>query len=118
MAVQPSSFHPWYSYWLIYHKKDALGIGVAGYKGKPTVHGEVELGYELLPHYRQQGYMSEALPALLTWAFDSGAKCVTAKDVLKTNLASQRVLEKLGMRIYDETLTCLYYRLKQKERLR
>ena len=45
-------------------------VGVAGYSGRPTDQGVVELGYSVVPPaHRRQGLATEAVAALLDHAF-------------------------------------------------
>ncbi len=74
---------------------------VIGYCGL-TLHGngspdEAELAYELLRAAHGCGYATEAGRAVVTWASEAGYKRVWA-TVRDWNLASRRVLEKLGFR--------------------
>ena len=55
----------------------------------------VELGYSVAPAYRNQGYATEAIGALVEYAAQAGATVVTAHTLPQTN-ASTRVLIKLG----------------------
>ena len=59
----------------------------------------MEMGYELHPDYWRQGYMCEALGAVLEFAFHGGAIPVVHRmealvDI--RNIASSRLLEKLS----------------------
>jgi [ribosomal protein S5]-alanine N-acetyltransferase len=80
----------------VVHKLERLAIGQIGLKGQPDTDGSVEIGYGLNATHHNLGYSTEAVSALVNWAFESGfAKRVTA-ETLESNLASNRVLEKLG----------------------
>jgi [ribosomal protein S5]-alanine N-acetyltransferase len=80
----------------VIHKLEHLTIGQIGFKGQPDTDGSVEIGYGLNATHHNLGYGSEAVGALVNWALESGfAKKITA-ETLETNLASGRVLEKLG----------------------
>jgi [ribosomal protein S5]-alanine N-acetyltransferase len=80
----------------VIHKLERVAIGQIGFKGQPDTDGSVEIGYGLNATHHNQGYASEAVGALVRWALESGfAKCITA-ETLEINLASNRVLEKLG----------------------
>ena len=57
---------------------------------------EAELGYRLARNAWGHGYATEGAQALAARAFDLGVRNLTA-TVYEENLASQRVLEKLGM---------------------
>jgi [ribosomal protein S5]-alanine N-acetyltransferase len=74
---------------------------VIGYCGL-TVHGngspdEPELAYELLRAAHGCGYATEAGRAVVTWASEAGYRRLRA-EVWDWNVASRRVLEKLGFR--------------------
>jgi predicted acetyltransferase len=100
--------HPWFTYWLIVIPDKSLGAGMAGFKGIPAENGESEIGYGISPVVRGNGYMTEAVQALIAWAFEhEECKAVVALDVLRINIPSQRVLEKVGMHIYEETVDTL-----------
>ena len=74
---------------------------VIGYCGL-TFHGngsagEPELAYELLRAAHGCGYATEAGRAVVTWASEAGYRRLWA-EVWDWNVASRRVLEKLGFR--------------------
>jgi [ribosomal protein S5]-alanine N-acetyltransferase len=74
---------------------------VIGYCGL-TIHGngspdEPELAYELLRAAHGCGYATEAGQAVVTWANEAGYRRLWA-GVWDWNVASRRVLEKLGFR--------------------
>jgi ribosomal-protein-alanine N-acetyltransferase len=103
--------HLWYTYWLIRIKGDGFGAGMVGFKGAPNLEGEVEIGYGIDPKYQGRGFMTEAVSALINWAFQhKECRSVIAPDTEKSNLASNRVLEKVGMQVYQETETTLSWR--------
>lgn len=69
----------------------------------PGASGEVEIGYGLAVPYRGQGYATEAVRALCRWLVTAaGATRLVASDVLAQNLASRRVLEKVGFTVTAE----------------
>lgn len=103
--------HPWFSYWLIV-EPDSGGVGLVGFKGDPADRGEVEIGYVMALEAHGRGYMTEAARGFIEWAFQSAAcRSVIAPNALRSNPASNRVLQKLGMRIYHETAEALFWRL-------
>ena len=75
---------------------------VIGYCGL-TIHGngsaddEPELAYELLRAAHGRGYATEAARAVVAWAGVAGYRRLWA-EVWDWNVASRRVLEKLGFR--------------------
>jgi GNAT superfamily N-acetyltransferase len=110
--VKPAR-HSWYTYWLVVVAGRPFGAGMAGFKGAPTPQGEVDIGYGIDPAYRSQGYTTEAVRALVDWAFQHPECAVVLADTRRDNLPSQRVLEKVGMRLYQETEDTLYWRLER-----
>ena len=112
MNSQPESVHDWFTYWLIVITRENLGVGLVGYKGYPDSKGEVEIGYGIDQAYRRQGYMSEAVDALVKWAFNHPeCKRITAPGVLKENIGSQRTLVHTGFDRVGESPTEIDYLL-------
>jgi RimJ/RimL family protein N-acetyltransferase len=103
MAAAPRQDLLWLTYWLIKVPPDGFGAGMIGYKGAPDERGEVEIGYGIDSAYGNRGYMTEAVEGMIGWAFrDSRCNRILAPDTLRSNLASNRVLKKVGMRVYEE----------------
>ena len=72
-------------------------VGSAGFVGRPNEGGEVELGYGILEGHRNRGYATEAARALVAWALaQPNVEQVVARSE-RSNDASNRVLEKLGL---------------------
>jgi [ribosomal protein S5]-alanine N-acetyltransferase len=72
-------------------------VGSAGFVGRPNERGEVELGYGILEGHRNRGYATEAARALVAWALaQPNVEEVVARSE-RSNDASNRVLEKLGL---------------------
>jgi len=95
------------------HGKSTRGY-LAGFKGFPDQNGEAEIGYGIDPGCQQQGYMTEAVQRLITWAFEEPAcLSVVARDTKKGNVASQRVLAKVGMQAYEESEDALWLRVER-----
>ena len=114
MAAAPESLHAWYTYWLIVIADLPFGAGMAGFKGVPDKHGEAEIGYGIDPAYRRKGYMTEAVRELIAWAFrEPECRAVVARGVMRSNIASQKVLVHAGMSVYDETDDTLSYRISR-----
>jgi ribosomal-protein-alanine N-acetyltransferase len=114
-AVQESS-HAWYTYWLLVNADPPFGAGLAGFKGYPDERGETEIGYGIDPAFQGKGYMTEAAKVLIAWAFrQPDCLAVVARDVMRGNIASQKVLAKAGMAVYEETDDLLSYRISRAE---
>ena len=93
--------HYWYTYWLIIENESSKAIGTIGFKGLEAL-GAVEVGYGISKRFEGRGFMSESLGLLIELAFSkSECELITAKNVLKNNLGSQKVLRKNG---FEEVL--------------
>lgn len=87
--------HMFYTLWMMEEKEEGLFIGNLCFKGL-NPDGSVEIGYGVDEEYRNKGYCTEAVSGLTKWALSQeGVKCVEA-EAESTNIASIRVLEKVG----------------------
>jgi RimJ/RimL family protein N-acetyltransferase len=73
-------------------------VGISPAAGEP---GVVKLGYTIAPEFQRRGYASEAVRALVDYAFD-----VLGADVVRAyadgdNVASHRVAEHAGLRLIE-----------------
>lgn len=84
--------------WLVLLKSDGTIIGDIGFKGKPDENKAVEIGYGLLEEYWNKGFATEAVGALMQWAWETGKVDKIVADTLRDNEGSMRVLEKLNMK--------------------
>jgi [ribosomal protein S5]-alanine N-acetyltransferase len=106
MTGMDAAHHPWQTYWLIIVSERNFGAGLAGFKGFPNESGSAEIGYGIDPNFQNKGYMTEAVKALVDWAFQNPF-CNTVTATAVENPASRRLLEKLGAHYVaeDETST-------------
>ena len=91
--------------------EDGCVIGDIGFHGPPDARGAVTIGYGLAPGARGHGYATEALVALVGWALAQPEVTVVNGDANLDNVASQRVMERAGMRFVSETVEKRFYRL-------
>ena len=111
MAQAAESDHLWYTYWLIVPHQAPYGAGLIGFKGIPNMLGEAEIGYGIEPAYQRKGYMTEAARLLVEWAFQTGRCQAVVAETLPDILPSQRVLQKVGMRLYGNVDEMLLWRI-------
>ncbi len=74
-------------------------VGVSMLKHVDRTKGEAELGYWIGRAYWGQGHATAAAAATLDFAFDTLQSNMVRAVCLDTNLASLRVLEKLGFAV-------------------
>jgi ribosomal-protein-alanine N-acetyltransferase len=110
-----------FQYWPIFHISNNEHVGCCGLRPYRPEQQMPELGFHLRPEFWGQGLAVEAARAVIAYAFGSlGAKSLSAGHHPQ-NLASKKVLEKLGFRyIYDEFFPTLrmdipYYQLTRLE---
>jgi len=89
--------------WFVTLAEDGRVIGDCGTLGWVDDTGCVEIGYGLAPAFRGRGLGTEAVRALADWVVGQpGVRLVTA-SVEVGNVASRRLLERLGFRRSGES---------------
>ncbi|MBI1295383.1 TIGR04076 family protein [bacterium] len=99
----------WYTYWVLILKSQQQLIGGLGFKGPADDHGEVEIGYGTDDAFRNQGFMSEAVEAIAAWALTQPGICSVRAETANTNVASMRVLQKVGFTAYRASERFIYW---------
>jgi RimJ/RimL family protein N-acetyltransferase len=79
-------------------------IGNGGFKGKFVAPGTCEVGYSVMEAHQRRGYASEAVAALVRWAFMHPEIERVVAHTLPELTPSIRVLEKNGFTGVPETL--------------
>ncbi|AFY92711.1 GNAT family N-acetyltransferase [Chamaesiphon minutus] len=83
--------------WGIARKQDNCLIGSCGFRWDTEANAAV-IGYELASQFWRQGIMSEALHAILQYEFERTGAQFAIAEIMLENIASRRLLEKLGFR--------------------
>jgi len=83
-------------------KESNSAVGWLGF-GEPVdpTKGAMSFGYALLPSAWGNGYMTEAVEAVLDFAFESLSKESVYATCAESNRASARVLEKAGLHLVE-----------------
>ncbi len=84
--------------WVIVLKANHTVIGTCGFVTYSAEHSNGEIGYALARSYWGKGIATEALGAVLAYAFRKLELNRLEGRCLVQNLSSQRVMEKVGMR--------------------
>jgi ribosomal-protein-alanine N-acetyltransferase len=85
-------------YWPIFLLGSGEHVGCCGLQPRDAAAGIHELGYYLRPAYWQQGFASEAARAMVEYAFRTLNAPALFAGHYQDNVASKRVLERLGFR--------------------
>lgn len=100
--------YPWFC-WVIADRHTRMIVGDIGFKGTPNKTGAVEIGYSILPAYRNRGYATEAVSGMLSWAFMHQSVRRVLAECDATNMASVSVLRKAGMQLVANKGEMLYW---------
>jgi RimJ/RimL family protein N-acetyltransferase len=106
----------WYADWqsvLIILRSEKVIIGGFCFQRYPDENGTVQIGYMIRPEYQREGYMTEALKKGISWIFERPDISALLAETTKSNIASQNVLQHLGMTLYKETDNSLWWRLEK-----
>lgn len=95
-------------------------IGLVGVVPQKKIFGEIEILYEIADEYQNNGFATEAAKELIKWFFEVRDDMYLCAIVKVNNIASQRVIEKIGFVFieereinYDKKATMFrYYQLK------
>lgn len=85
-----------YGFWAVIEKRSGQLIGSCGMGRHPDDGPLIEFGYTLARSRWGRGYATEAAAACLRHAFENLRLSELAASVDSRNIASQRVLEKIG----------------------
>jgi len=107
-----------YGRWAVVHKQDNKVIGFAGLKYLPEMN-ETDIGYRFLPAYWGKGIATEVSIPIINYGFEKLDLKRIIGIAMQENIASWKVLEKLGLEYYktDEYLgdggEHLWYKLEK-----
>jgi len=101
-------------------KSDGQKIGTCGLYNREGVEG-VDIGFAFLPAYEKQGYAFEGASKMMEIGFKTFNLNKISAITTKENLASQKLIEKLGMNyqaiinIPNDDADLLLYSMKASE---
>lgn len=95
--------------WIAIDRQKRQIVADAKFKGEPDETGTVEIGYGTYPAFQRQGYMAEMVSGLLRWAGEQPGVLRVVADTDAENVASQKVLEKNGFRLFDQIEQMLWW---------
>lgn len=89
-----------HTFWIVIDRNLKLIVAELGFKGEPDHDGCVELEYGTMPGFESNGYMTEAVAGICDWAIkQENIQCILL-SIEKRNLASIRVAEKNGFKLF------------------
>ena len=88
-----------YGRWAAVYKPEQKIIGFAGLKFLPEI-GETDIGFRFLPQYWGMGLATEVSRAIINYGFEQLNLDRIIGIAMPENLASCKVLEKIGMSLF------------------
>ena len=101
--------------WTAISKEENKMVGDLCFVGEPNDLGEIEIGYGTYEAFRKQGFMTEAVAGMITWAKDQAKIKSILANTEKSNNASFSVLEKNDFIRVGETGTMINWKLVLKQ---
>lgn len=89
----------WTLYYMIRRTPERAAVGVVGFNGRPKLEGTVEIGYGVIPAYRRRGFATEAVAALLDFAYQDPSVSAVVAETFPHLPASIGVLLRTGFRL-------------------
>ncbi|MBD2754556.1 GNAT family N-acetyltransferase [Spirosoma validum] len=95
--------------WIAIDRQKQQIVAEAKFKGEPDETGTIEIGYGTYPALHRKGYMTEMVGGLVNWAQQQSTVQRVVADTETENVASQKVLEKNGFRLFDRIENMLWW---------
>ena len=82
--------------------------------GEPNSNGEIEIGYGTYDEFQKQGFMTEAVSGIITWAKSQPKVFSIIASTEKNNIGSFTILLKNNFLKIGETETLFHWQLRLK----
>ncbi|WP_229886518.1 GNAT family N-acetyltransferase [Streptomyces griseoflavus] len=109
---EEGAFHPEWGMYVLVRREDDRAVGAMGFHGVPDADGRVEIGYDLVPGARGNGYATEALRTLSHWALDQDGVRTVVAVVERENVPSRNVVARAGFTRAGEDAGQITYALR------
>lgn len=110
-AVFSSNNYLFATLWTIVHKERNQMVADLCFKGIPNHAGEIEIGYGTYEEFQGNGFMTEALGAMIAWAFSQPNVNTMLAETDQTNEASHRTLLKNNFKQYKVVDAMIWWKL-------
>ncbi|MFD7026991.1 GNAT family N-acetyltransferase [Streptomyces sp. NPDC059917] len=95
-AREGGTYRPGWGAYAIVRAADGVAVGGIGFHAAPDGDGNAEIGYDIVPSARGNGYAVEAVRALSGWALAQDGLTTLHATVDDDNLASHAVITRAG----------------------
>lgn len=109
--ANPNNDMLFFTLWTIIDKEKQLMVGDLCFKGPPNENGEVEVGYGTHEAFWNQGYMTEALQAVIRWARSREEIQTILAETDQTNKASGQTLTKNNFEPFKQEEGMIWWHL-------
>ncbi len=106
---EPSDYY-YFTSWIAVDLNLSQIVADLSFKGRPDENGSTEIGYGTFHPYRNQGYMSEALGGMLSWAFLQNQVKEVRAETKSDNLFSTKVLRKNNFKLIEDSGEFLHWK--------
>ena len=89
-----------YANYTVIRKSDGTKIGTCGLYDREGLEG-IDIGFAFLPQFEGQGYATESAMKVMEVAIEEFGITTISGITLESNIASRRLLEKLGLQFIE-----------------
>ena len=114
MKLATEDNYLFYTFWIVIEKDTKNIVAELGFKGEPNHLGQIEIGYGTMPSQRKNGYMTEALGAMVGWAKGQPSVLALLAETDEKNLASIRVVQKNAFELVEKKGEMLAWKIDTK----
>ncbi len=93
-----STDYLFHTLWVFIHRKQKVIIGQFIFNGMPNRNGEVEIFFSIEKPFRQNGYATEVVQAIIDWASQEESFKTLLVEADLNNKAAMASLKKIGFR--------------------
>lgn len=112
-VISPTGFESW----MIVKKDTKEIIGDVGFKGYNTLFNKADIGYGIIEAERKKGFASEAVKALINWAYTNEALTLISATTLIDNTDSIQLLKRLHFIKIEQENDFFYWELTREDYL-
>lgn len=110
-SVFSSSNYLYSTLWTIVHKERNQMVADFCFKGMPNTAGEIEIGYGTYEEFQGKGFMTEALGAMIEWAFSQPNVKTMLAETDQKNESSHKTLLKNNFKQYKVVDAMIWWKL-------
>lgn len=112
--ANPDNDYQFFTLWTLIDKQKLVMVGDLCFKGQPNANGEIEVGYGTHEAFWNQGYMTEALGAMIGWAEKRTDIQAILAETDQANMASCRTLTKNKFEPFRQEGDMIWWRLSMR----